>query len=260
MKPILNIVTVTKDDLEGLAATIRSTRQLRAHPGVRQIIVDGSSAPIQNKVQDLLADEDNVDYLWQEANGIASAFNLGLREANGEWVWFLNGKDEVHPKLDPSIFMKILGASNGKILIYELEFMQSGLRYSHPPITALWPPVMFWVPHPATLIKRELFEKYGYFKEIFKIAMDGEIWFRFLSKDIVVDMLSMPIALYDEGGLSHSQSRETARESIRIIMSYFPMMLKMWMKNVISIITALRIFYRAMSSKLNHEKSYHDNA
>jgi hypothetical protein len=54
MKPILDIITVTKDDLEGVAATILSTRKLRACLGVRQIIVDSSSGLISEKVKDLL--------------------------------------------------------------------------------------------------------------------------------------------------------------------------------------------------------------
>lgn len=238
MPTSLNIITVTKDDPEGVAATIASTRKLRAYPGVRQIIVDSSAEPLQIKVQALLVGEENIDYLWQEPNGIAHAFNQGIRNSDSRWVWFLNGRDQAHPDLDARFLLQILYMSQADILICELQYMQSGLRHKHPPLWALWPP-LYWVPHPATLIKRSLFEEYGLFSKEFKIAMDGELWVRFFSKDITIDMLSMPIALYDQNGVSSTNTFSVVREADRIILNNFKLLFKLWSEGGLYLFKAL---------------------
>lgn len=248
MENMLDIVTVTKDDINGVAATVRSTRVLRSHSDVRQLIVDSSNEDIRTDIQQLIKNERNIDYLWQEPTGIAHAFNSGLRMSTSEWVWFLNGGDEVHQDVDPQNLLYILKGSKADAIIFEIERRQSQKRSKHPPLWSLWPPVFYWIPHPATIVRRQLFETYGTFNEKYKIAMDGEIWFRFFSKDVVVDMLSLPIALYDECGTSNTQRRHTAKEGVQIILSNLWMLLKMWLISGIKIFAALISFQKESKS------------
>jgi hypothetical protein len=51
---LLNIITVTKDDLEGLKKTIASTSRLRQNPGVLQTVVDGSGLEIQDCIKEFV--------------------------------------------------------------------------------------------------------------------------------------------------------------------------------------------------------------
>ena len=229
MKPTLDIVTITKDDVAGLAATIASTKKLRTCPGVRQIIIDSSIDLIsQEKARELIGNEDCIEYFWQEPCGIALAFNLGISKLNANWVWFLNGRDEVHPSLNENFLLQILNSSQAEIFIFELELMQSRSRLQHPPIWALWPPLYGnWVPHPATLLKAELFEKYGAFNKDYKIAMDLDLWMRLFSQNIVIDMLSIPIALYDQHGIS-SNDNHARKEERKIVISHLGKLIKMW--------------------------------
>ena len=249
MKIMLDIITVTKDDFDGVVSTINSTQNLRAGNEIGQIIVDSSGEKTQEKIKELIKAGQSIEYVWQEPSGIARAFNRGLTASRAEWVWFLNGRDEVHPDLDPHNFLHTLKASKADAIIFELERMQSRTRYKHPPLWAVWPPVFFWIPHPATIVRRQLFEQYGLFNEKFKIAMDGEIWFRFFSKkDVIVDLLSLPIALYDESGMSSTQRRKTAREGVKIILSNLRMLLKIWFISGIKIFAALKHFHKESRS------------
>ena len=249
MKNILEIITVTKDDFAGVSSTVQSTLKLRVGNEIGQIIVDSSNKEIRDKIRELINAEHNIEYIWQEPSGIARAFNLGLSASKAEWVWFLNGRDEVHPDLDPQNFLHILKASKADAMIFELERMQSRTRYKHPPLWAVWPPVFFWTPHPATIVRRQLFARYGVFNEKFKIAMDGEIWFRFFSKsDVIVDLLSLPIALYDESGMSSTQRKKTAKEGVKIILSNLRILLKIWFISGIKIFAALKHFHKESRS------------
>jgi len=230
MKPTLDIITVTKDDLVGVAATIASTRKLRACAGTRQIVVDSSSEPVAAKVKELLVGENNLDYVWQEPDGIASAFNLGISRSTADWLWFLNGGDAVHPDLVESLLLQILDSTQAGIVIFELEYMQTRLRAGHPPLWALWPPMYGnWVPHPAAIISAKLFKQYGVFDTSYKIAMDADWWMRVFSKNVVVDMLSIPIVLYDQYGVSSTNLVVTGKEAERIISGNIRMLARMWL-------------------------------
>jgi glycosyltransferase involved in cell wall biosynthesis len=240
MATSLDIITITKDDKEGLLATIASTRRLRSLLGVKQIIIDSSIEVTRDEIQALLSGEESIEYFWQPPAGISAAFNLGIDKSKGDWIWFLNGRDELHSNLEPNLFLKIISASKADMLVFELEFMQSGLRYPHPTIAALWPPIYGnWVPHPATLLRRELFEKYGGFDLNLKIAMDLDLWMRLFTKNIVIDMLSIPIVLFDQNGMS-SDKNHAKREERKIIKRYFWILMRMWVSRGRHLFNALR--------------------
>ena len=249
MPSVLNIITITKDDFDGVSATISSTRELREYFNVQQIVVDSSSEIVAHRIREIVAREINITYVWLASLGISSAFNRGLDFVDADWVWFLNGGDEVIPDLKLDMFFGILSSSFADLLIFELVYMQSKSRYIHPPIWQLWPPVQFWVPHPATIIRTDMFSKYGRFSEKYRIAMDGEIWFRFFLAGARVDMLSIPVALYDEGGLSKNQIHHTAEESKKIIMSYRFMLVYRWLLNGLSIVTCWWDFHKKSQNK-----------
>ena len=87
MNQLLNIITVTKDDFDGVEVTIRSTEKIRKHQNVTQFIIGSSEGETKEKVRALADSADNVVYHWLEPVGIAAAFNLGLNHASSEWVW-----------------------------------------------------------------------------------------------------------------------------------------------------------------------------
>jgi glycosyltransferase involved in cell wall biosynthesis len=227
----LDIITVTKEDLEGVVSTIQSTRTVRSAYPVRQIVVDSSETDKREKLKEFIRDEQNIDYIWQEPSGIAAAFNLALSKSKADWVWFLNGGDRIHYDIDPEKLLYILTKSSADTIIFQIELMQSHTIIKHPPLWAAWPPVSSWIPHPGTIIRRLLFEKYGLFREEYKVSMDFEIWLRFFSKNVVVDMISLPIALYDESGVSTIGLSCSAKETLKIIRLKLPILIQKWLGN-----------------------------
>lgn len=236
----LDIITITRDDADGAIATLRSTERLRGNPGVRQIIVDGSGAPQKEKIEAFARGQANVEYIWQQPAGISNAFNAGLKASRADWVWFINGKDELHPDADIQLLLQILRTTKAEALICEIEFMQTGRRSSHPPLWKQWPP-LYWLPHPATILKRELFERFGQFSDRFRIGMDGELWLRFFSEQVVVDMLSIPITRYDVQGLSsRTPVKETVREVDRMVVDHLPVLFRIWLRQGFYLFRAIR--------------------
>ncbi|MGO9145145.1 MAG: glycosyltransferase [Desulfomonilia bacterium] len=243
MSALLDIITITKDDLDGLLSTRESIRSLLKSPEVRQLIIDGSSAEVKKHTEETAMGEENVKYAWYQPSGISSAFNHGLDLATSEWVWFLNGGDTFHPSMDCNTLLNILRTSNAEAIIFQIETKQSHTRCQHPPMWEIWPPVGSWIPHPATIVKRQLFTRYGYFDEQYRIAMDYEMWLRLFSKYVIVDLISMPIVLYDEAGVSSIRRKESMKEAKRILLSKAWMLVKRWLNNGRMIYRVIRDYH-----------------
>lgn len=243
MKPVLNIITITKDDLEGVAATVESTRRLRLGAGVKQTIIDGSCDQIRRAVQGLVALEENLDYHWVEANGIAAAFNHAINLSDAPWLWFLNGKDEAAPELDREFLLQVLEHSRADLIICNITFMQTGTVHTPPPLWALWPP-LYWVPHQGTLLKRSLFERYGLFDERYKIAMDSELWIRVFSGSTAIDMLSVVIARYDENGVSNTETDKVVREVDRYVFRNYKKLVKIWLLQGVYLLRVVKRYFK----------------
>lgn len=242
MAQLLDIITVTKNDLAGIASTIKSTEKFRACSGVRQIIVDSSSEDIGAKVKSLAEVTSNVKYVWQDPHGIAAAFNLGLKLAESEWVWFLNGGDQVHGDVEPDKILYLLSESSADAIIFEHQLMGSEKRIKHPPIWSMWPPINAWIPHPATLTRRNLYAQDGNFNESLEIAMDYEFWMRSFAKETVVDMVSIPLTVYDTTGISSTQTAKTSREAVRVIRMHIWTLIKIWLNNGLTMFTTWYFF------------------
>lgn len=245
----IDIITITKDDIKGVCNTVKSTRALRQRSEFKQIIVDSSSDEGRKQVEVLIHGEPSIEYIWQKPSGIASAFNKGLRQSDAQWVWFLNGGDEVHPDVEAENLLFILRNTLADAVIFQMEFMQSGDILERPPLSGLWPPIINWIPHPSTVTRKNLYTRYGNFNESYKIAMDYDFWFRCFSKDTVVDTLSIKLSKHDEGGLSNTNKSLAYREILTIIKNYWPQVVKVWLINVINRYHALRIYIKGSSIK-----------
>jgi len=237
---ILNIITVTKDDIEGLKKTITSTKKIREEFNIYQIIVDSSINENKKEVINYLQNEKNTKYYWQEPSGIAAAFNFGLKNAEADWVWLLNGGDEVHDSLDAGFFLNLLSCSSSDAIIFQIEYAQSSLITRHPQMWALWPPLLSWVPHPAAITRRYLYDKYGLFDESLRIAMDYEYWIRCFSKDVTVDLVSIPIAKFDQIGTFFGMDHLVKAEVRKIIKKYVWLILKKWFNNGLILLKSLK--------------------
>jgi glycosyltransferase involved in cell wall biosynthesis len=234
---MLSIISITKDDCQGIYKTLGSTLRLRRTNKVEQIVVDSSTSKNSATIKTHTDKQQNVTYYHQPPQGISSAFNLGTKIAKNDWVWFLNGGDELHPTVDINLLLSILDSTTADIVIFELE-SENGVS-TRPPFPQLWPPLADWVPHPATIVKRDLLLKVGGFDESFKIAMDCELWLRMFPKAGKIDMISVPLTKFAPGGLS-SDGKATFKEGKQAANKHALMLIKTWLKNGLM---QLKIYY-----------------
>jgi len=91
---LVTIVTIVKDNLDGLKRTFSSILLQEVHDW-ELVIVAGASADGSLEFSEKLAEEySKVSLIRQEGVGIFPAMNLGLEEATGQFIWFMNSGDE----------------------------------------------------------------------------------------------------------------------------------------------------------------------
>ena len=97
--PLLTIVTVCRNSARTIAETLASVDRFLAEPhGIEHLIVDGSST---DGTLELVASARRPGrrLLSEPDTGLYDAMNKGLRLARGDYVWFLNSDDYLHPAL-----------------------------------------------------------------------------------------------------------------------------------------------------------------
>lgn len=212
--PVLTIVTVVKDDPEGLRRTLDSLRNCLTD-GEQYLVVDSSSDAEQTR---RLIDEAGVlaDYHWVPPAGVYSAMNTALELAQGDYIWFLNAGDCMYSLDALQELRRILGTApswvigqvafvgtDGAAVVpepfdYERERRSSFARGRFPP-------------HQGTVVQSELLRSVGGFDAEFRIVADYASALR-LSKASRPLVTSTVIAIFYEGGLSSREWRHALAE------------------------------------------------
>lgn len=201
----ISIITVVFNGVQTIKDTIESVLN-QDNQKIEYIIVDGGSTDgtlgIIEKYKDKIS-----NYISQPDKGIYNAMNKGLKLASGEIIAFLNSDDiyadnSVLSEIAAVIREKNLDALFGDIIYFDKNRRERIVRYWK---TGEYKKGAFfygWVPpHPSFFCKREIFEKYGCFRDDFKIAGDFELMLRFIEKNkIKTGYLPKVIAKMRSGG------------------------------------------------------------
>lgn len=243
---LLTIITITKDDAPGLARTLVSAEAWRTEEWVEQIVVDASGSPA-------IVGDARILFMRQSSTGIAGAYNEGLAQARGKWVWFLNGGDEIDERLKPQWLEPLMRDSQAQVIIGGITHASQDVLRPHMPTNQQWPSVVPWIPHPSTLVARTLFERFGLYDRRYCIVMDYEWWLRALAGSVMVDVLSMPFVRFAPGGVSQrADCRERlVRERDDVIRRYQP---RLWYSWLVAGYRLLRVSIRSFFTRRMENK------
>jgi putative colanic acid biosynthesis glycosyltransferase len=119
MGPLLTVVTVVRNDLDGLKATIGSVERIASHL-IEHIVIDGSTNDVI-KVHLAADPKPYRSWLSEPDQGIYDAMNKGLARAAGRYVTFMNAGDTIAPELDWAMLEPYLTISTKVLQGYVLE-------------------------------------------------------------------------------------------------------------------------------------------
>jgi glycosyltransferase involved in cell wall biosynthesis len=178
--PAISVIIATKNSVECLAAALTSLR-IQEDADFECIVIDGGST--DGTVGVIEANTDIINYwISEEDDGIACAFNKGVRAATGLLMYFLGADDILYdnrvfadvlvelPKLKrPYFFYGDLYYSYNekKKLIQQNYTIHKFRKYN-------------CLPHQSMFVERSFFQQHGLFDPQFKYAMDYEHISRFI--------------------------------------------------------------------------------
>jgi glycosyltransferase involved in cell wall biosynthesis len=187
---LVTVITCVKNGEDFLEQCLNSV-ETQTYKNVEHIIVDGFSTDksieiIQNYMK--RNEGKSIKLVQAPPKGISNAMNIGIDNATGDIVHFLHHDDyyissnsiERAAKIfknNPNhewVIGNIVVEINGEIREFKKNINKKNLERMMS---------MFnWIPHENTFVKREIFKKYGCFREDLKQTMDYEFWLRFMDK------------------------------------------------------------------------------
>ncbi len=219
----LSIITINYNDCEGLKKSIQSVRE-QNFESLEYIIIDGGSS--DGSVNAIKENESDIQYWVSEKdNGIYHAMNKGIDKASGEYLLFLNSGDYL---IEPNSLNKVFSLrQNADILYGDLKIINGVIKYPDELNSTFF--FRDSIGHPASFIKKSLFEKYGKYNEENKIVSDWE----FFIKTIILNNASYKhidnvITFYDSSGISNNPSHisnhlnERVKVLEQILQKFYP--------------------------------------
>ncbi|MAY39914.1 MULTISPECIES: glycosyltransferase family 2 protein [Spongiibacter] len=170
----ISVITINFNNGNELMETIASVAAQNLEY-IEYIVIDGGST--DSSVDIINRYSQKIDYWVSEKDrGIYHAMNKGIEKSSGEYLIFLNSGDIF---LSPNSLKDLTTPFPEKDLVYGdllIENDASSKKKSYPDTLQLSDFYVNSLPHPATLIKKSLFDKIGPYDENLKIAADWKFF------------------------------------------------------------------------------------
>jgi len=215
----VSIITVVYNNRKYISGAIESVLS-QIYTDIEYIIVDGGST--DGTIEVTNSYKSNISkFISEPDNGIYDAMNKGIKLATGDIVGFLNSDDfypneRVISEVVNTFENNDIACLYGDLIYVNANNINKIVRYwkSQSYKNGLfkkgWHP-----PHPTFFVKKEIYEKYGYFNVNYKIAGDYEIMLRFLeSCNISTFYIPQVLVKMRVGGKSNKNIKNIIKANI----------------------------------------------
>lgn len=220
--PKISVITVCFNVVNSLQRTINSVIN-QTYLNIEYIIVDGGSKD-GTKENVLSFGPKIARFISEPDSGLYDAMNKGIALASGEFIIFLNAGDYFTCEYALEAFLskssdKSVDVFFGKIVWIDTTNMNvitsdhSSVEYAIQLKTENFP-------HPATLYRKDAFEKYGKFSLEFPVLADYEWNLRALIKlKAKFKYIDTIVTNFYTGGISTSEDYRTRIEKEQILLN-----------------------------------------
>lgn len=225
----LSIVTINRNNAVGLEKTMRSVAG-QTLKEFEYIVVDGASTDGSVEIiQKLEPEFAHLKWVSERDAGIYNAMNKGLRMATGDYIQILNSADCLAAPEVTERMLEALEAAGSPSIFYGnmVKCFPDGRQvvdkgFAGQDITLLG---MFTgtLNHDPAYLRRDLFERYGYYDESLRIVSDWKWYLQAIilggEKPYYVDM---NVTLFDMTGISETNKELDQSERKQVLEQLFP--------------------------------------
>lgn len=252
----LSIITINLNNKEGLAKTFQSI-QSQTFQDFEYIVIDGQST---DGSLDLIQKNERINHRVAEKDtGVYDAMNKGIKIASGEYILFLNSGDYIY---EAHSIEKVYSHLITEDIIYgDLIFDNHKNRevYNYPEQLNFSFLFKYSLPHPATFIKRKLFEDHGFYETKYKIIADWVFFCKVIAKHhCSTKHVNQIISVFDTDGMSSDPANQMNIQQDRqeFLKQEFPLFYDDYLDNLKNLESLNRIrsskgfkFFKALGSK-----------
>lgn len=207
----LSIITINRNNAAGLEKTMLSVA-FQNFKEFEYVVIDGASTDGSVEVIKRLSPQvAHLKWVSEPDRGIYNAMNKGIRMASGDYIQILNSADALAANDVTGKMLAALERLDYPTILYGnmIKCFPDGRKvvdkcFAGQEITMLG---MFTgtLNHDPTYIRRDLFEKYGYYDESLKIVSDWKWYLQAIvlggEQPLYVDL---DVTLFDMTGISEN--------------------------------------------------------
>lgn len=225
----LSIITINRNNAVGLEKTMRSVAA-QTFKEFEYIVIDGASTDGSVEVIKSLESEfAHLKWVSEPDAGIYNAMNKGLRMASGDYIQILNSADclaapevteRMLEELEKQGYPSILYGNMVKCFPDGRKMVDKCFAGQEITMLGMYTGTLN---HDPAYIRRDLFEKYGYYDESLKIVSD---WKWYLQALILGDekpqYVDLDVTLFDMTGISETNKELDKKEREMVLEQLFP--------------------------------------
>ncbi|MFP5245414.1 MAG: glycosyltransferase [Thermoanaerobaculia bacterium] len=195
--PVITCAIPTLNGAATLEWTLLSLRN-QQEVDVKIIVVDSGST------DDTLAicHRWNIETRFAERGNMYRAVNEGLRDAQTQWITYLNSDDLVYPTTYRDL-LALAEREKADVAYGDFDFIDAEGRYLYSlqmadpsSLDALFRIPLQGLPQPGTIFTRALFEKLGGFSTDYRLISDADFFFRALRAGAKFVRLPKPVCAF----------------------------------------------------------------
>lgn len=205
----LSIITVSLNNIKGLTDTVESVCE-QSYKDFEFLIIDGGSS---DGSKEYLEKIDHKLTYWQSQkdNGIYDAMNIGINNASGEYLLFLNSGD--------TFFTRDIIENVVQLLVADIVYGDIEMDLLPTKTINIQPAILTFnffrtnrLPHQSSFIKKKLFKQFGMYNTDMLICSDWAFFLDAICKfNVSYQYIPTTISSFKSDGIS------SAKENLGLI-------------------------------------------
>jgi len=221
-KKIISIVTIVRNDLDGLLRT-KNSLDIQSSQEFEWIIIDGNSDDETKPYVTTQLKNKNTIVVSEPDAGVYDAMNKGVSVATGCYIWFLNAGDQAQNEMVVEKCIEAIDIEHenvvycGDYTLVASDGQNSNLKYWNPRKEIY----TMTTSHQAQLIPASYLRKNQFDVEL-RIKGDFAIFMAYRRDGLEEKYLGFPVARFFLGGVSSNETFNNVREHFIVLNKYKP--------------------------------------